>query len=101
VDSKGTAIGTVLIDNDRVRVTEWRFVNQGDNTGWHQHGYDYIVVPLFDGVLEIALEDGEKITSELKNGVPYFRKAGVRHDVVSGNAFECAFIETELLERIT
>ena len=97
-DSKGSAVGTVLIDNDRVRVTEWRFAKKGDNTGWHQHGYDYIVVPLFDGTLEIEMDDGETIGSELRTGVPYFRPAGVRHDVISGNDFDCAFIETELLE---
>ena len=67
MDTKGTAVGTVLIDNARVRVTEWRFPKKGDNTGWHQHGYDYIVVPLFDGVLEIELDGGERITSQLKN----------------------------------
>ncbi len=98
MDTKGSAVGTVLIDNERVRVTEWRFPSKGDNTGWHQHGYDYIVVPLFDGVLEIEMDDGEKLVSQLRKGVPYFRKAGVRHDVINGNEFECAFIETELLE---
>ena len=51
----GTATPTVMIDNDRVRVTEWRFAKRGDNTGWHRHAFDYIVVPLFDGVLEIDL----------------------------------------------
>jgi len=100
MDAKGTAIATVLIDNERVRVTEWRFPKKGDNTGWHQHGYDYIVVPLFDGYLEIETENGEKTVSRLEHGVPYFRKAGVQHDVISGNDFDCAFIETELLESV-
>lgn len=97
-DAAGTAIPTMQIENPRVRVTEWRFSKKGDNTGWHRHGHDYIVVPLFDGILEIENEDGEKIRSEMKNGVSYFRKAGVRHDVVNGNDFECAFVEVELLE---
>ncbi len=96
--TEGTATATVQIDNDRVRVTEWRFAKRGDNTGWHRHGYDYIVVPLFDGTLEIDLEDGERITAHLQNGVPYFRDLGVAHDVISGNDFECAFVEIELLE---
>ena len=42
------AIGTKQIENDRVIVTEWRFA-PGAETGWHRHGHDYIVVPLFDG----------------------------------------------------
>jgi len=79
------ATPTQFINNDRARVTEWRFRRKGDNTGWHTHEYDYVVVPLFDGI------------SELKNGNPYFRKLGVRHDVINGNDFECAFVEIEIL----
>ena len=94
----GTAIGTVQVENDRVRITEWRFQKSGDNTGWHTHEYDYAVVPLFDGVLEIDLPDGTRVQAELKNGVPYYRKAGVHHDVINGNDFECAFVEIELLQ---
>ncbi|MCP9481188.1 cupin domain-containing protein [Shimia sp. CNT1-13L.2] len=94
----GTAIPTVMIDNDRVRVTEWRFRKRGDNTGWHRHAYDYIVVPQFDGILEIDLGNGERTTATLQKGVPYYRDLGVEHDVINGNDFECAFIEIELLE---
>ncbi|KZY44703.1 cupin [Roseovarius sp. HI0049] len=94
----GTATPTVMIDNDRVRVTEWRFAKRGDNTGWHRHAYDYIVVPLFDGVLEIDLGGGERVTAPMQNGVAYYRELGVEHDVINGNDFECAFVEVELLE---
>lgn len=94
----GTAIPTVQIDNDRVRVTEWRFKARGDNTGWHRHAYDYVVVPLFDGVLEIDLGQGERVTAQMQNGVPYYRALGVEHDVINGNDFECAFVEVELLD---
>lgn len=94
----GTAKPTVFIDNARVRVTEWRFPKRGDNTGWHKHDYDYVVVPLFDGFLEIVDASGNVTKAALKHGVPYAREAGVEHDVINGNDFECAFIETELLE---
>lgn len=94
----GSALPTVTIDNDRVRVTEWRFKRRGDNTGWHRHAYDYVVIPLFDGVLEIDLGHGERVKAEMKNGVPYFREIGVEHDVINGNDFECAFVEVELLQ---
>lgn len=96
--ASGTAIPTVMIDNDRVRVTEWRFRNRGDNTGWHRHAYDYIVVPQFDGILEIDLGNAERTTATLQKGVPYYRDLGVEHDVINANDFECAFIEIELLE---
>ncbi|MCG3266682.1 cupin domain-containing protein [Yoonia sp. I 8.24] len=94
----GSAIPTVTIENERVRVTEWRFKMRGDNTGWHCHEYDYVVIPLFDGVLEIDLGQGERVTAQMQNGVPYFREIGVEHDVINGNDFECAFVEVELLE---
>lgn len=95
----GTAIGTKQIENPRTRVTEWRFPERGANTGWHTHEYDYVVVPLFDGQLEIKLADGSTIFADLKTGVPYFRDLGGEHDVISNNDFDCAFIEIEFLEK--
>lgn len=97
-EAAGNAIPTVQVENERVRVTEWRFPKKGDNTGWHRHEYDYIVIPSADGVLEIENEGGDRVRSELQKGVSYFRKAGVKHDVVSGNDFDFAFVEVELLE---
>ncbi|MEP4197805.1 MAG: cupin domain-containing protein [Aliishimia sp.] len=94
----GSAIATVTIENDRVKVTEWRFKKRGDNTGWHRHAYDYVVIPMFDGVLEIDLGNGERVNAQMKNGEPYYRELGVEHDVINGNDFECAFVEVELLE---
>jgi len=96
--TRGTAIPTVIINNERVRVTEWRFKRKGDNTGWHRHAFDYVVVPQFDGTLEIDLGNGECMHAELQSGVPYYREIGVEHDVINANDFECAFVETELLE---
>ena len=95
---KGTATPTVFIENQRTRVTEWRFKKKGDNTGWHRHEYDYVVVPLFDGFLEIDTGSGERNKVEMHNGIPYFRNVGVEHDVINGNDFECAFVEVEFLE---
>lgn len=93
----GSAKATILIDNERTRVTEWRFPNRGDNTGWHRHEYDYVVVPLFDGKLEIEAPDGQRRVAEMQLGVPYFRNLGVEHNVINGNDEECAFIEIEFL----
>ena len=91
----GTARPTTMIDNDRVIVTEWRFA-PGANTGWHKHGHDYVVVPMGDGKLRIVGPDGATSESDLKNGVPYYRPAGVEHDVINANDFEYAFIEIEI-----
>jgi beta-alanine degradation protein BauB len=92
VAGRGTA--TVLIDNDCVRVTRWRFA-PGAATGWHTHEYDYVIVPLTDGTLRLVEPEGER-NSDLTIGAPYFREAGVEHDVVNANAYELTFIEIEV-----
>ncbi|HAT85636.1 cupin [Cohaesibacter gelatinilyticus] len=92
------AIGTKMLENNRIRVTEWRFKKKGDSTGWHKHEYDYVVVPLFTGILEIETPDKGRISWPVENGIPYTREANTEHDVINGNDFECAFIEVELLE---
>jgi quercetin dioxygenase-like cupin family protein len=87
------AHSTLQIDNDRVRVTEWRFA-PGTETGWHRHELDYVVVPLCDGTLHIETANG--VTEvELRHGVSYTRTAGVEHNVISRSS-EFAFIEVEL-----
>jgi quercetin dioxygenase-like cupin family protein len=85
---------TVQIDNDRVIVTEWRFV-PGAETGRHRHGYDYVVVPQTSGRLLLETKEGHNET-ELQAGRSYFRNMGVEHNVVNINDFEFAFVEIEL-----
>lgn len=85
----------IFIDNERVRVTEWRFA-PGAATGWHRHEMDYVVVPMLDGALELVGADGARHRAELHKGVPYFRNAGVEHDVINANDFDFAFVEIEL-----
>ncbi len=86
---------TVFIDNERTRVTEWRFA-PGAATGWHRHEFDYVVIPLMDGRLKLITEGGEESHADLKAGQPYFRPVGAEHDVINDGASECAFIEVEL-----
>ncbi|MEO1089368.1 MAG: cupin domain-containing protein [Pseudomonadota bacterium] len=89
-----SATPTVFIDNDRTRVTEWRFA-PGEATGWHRHAYDYVVVPMTTGQLKLVNGEGQATFADLTAGVPYFREAGVEHDVVNPNGFEFVFVETE------
>jgi len=90
----GTAKAVKHIENDRVIVTEYRFA-KGDNTGWHRHEHDYVIVPLLDGRLKLVTSAGESF-AEMKRGAPYFRNAGVEHDVVNASDGDYAFIEIEL-----
>ena len=88
------AKSTIFIDNDRVRVLEWRFA-PGAEVGHHVHGLDYVVVPIMDGNLRAVTSEGESI-NQLKVGQPYFRNAGVKHNVINANSGEFAFIEVEI-----
>ena len=87
------AVPTVQVENERVKVTEWRFA-PGAATGWHRHGYDYVVVPMTTGRLQ--LEDGKETRfGELTAGQSYYRTLGVEHDVINPNEFEFVFVEVE------
>lgn len=88
------ARATVQIDDERVRVTEWRFP-PGSATGFHRHELDYVVVPMTTGTLRLETAEGE-ITAELTAGQSYTRKAGVEHDVINVNAYDFVFVEVEI-----
>ena len=91
----GAATPTRLIDNERVRVTEWRF-KPGEATGWHRHEFDYVVVPVTTGKLHLKEPDGER-TIEIVLGTPYFREEGVEHDVINpSDSDDVVFIEVEM-----
>jgi beta-alanine degradation protein BauB len=87
------AIGTVQLDDERFRVTEWRFA-PGASTGWHRHECDYVVVPMTTGDLTITTADSTFVAS-LVCGLSYTRVAGTEHDVTNNNDFEFVFVEVE------
>ena len=91
---KMQAADTRLIDNDRLRITEWRFL-PGTETGLHVHEMDYVVVPIITGTLTVRDDGGEK-HNNITAGIPYYRASGVKHNVVNRSNKEVAFIEIEL-----
>lgn len=88
------ATGTVQVDTVEVRVTEWR-LPVGSAIGHHRHAFDYVVVPVSDGVLTVVSASGSA-QSPIAAGQSYFRKAGVEHDVRNETAREIVFVEIEL-----
>jgi quercetin dioxygenase-like cupin family protein len=88
------AVPTVQIDNDEVKVTEWRFPPGGE-TGWHRHAMYYVVVPQTTGALLLETPDGP-VTSQLTAGAAYARPSGVEHNVINPGAAEFVFVEIEL-----
>src|SRR5262249_9358909 len=94
-DSVATpARATVQLDNERVKVTEWRFA-PGAETGWHRHAYDYVVVPMTTGKLKL-FDGAQKSLAELTAGRSYYRPAGVEDNVINANDHEFGFIEGEV-----
>ena len=89
------AESTRLIENERVRVTEWRFA-PGAATGFHRHEYDYVVLPMTSGELLLKEPGGDRPVA-LAVGKPYYRGKGVEHDVVNGDDHEIVFIEVEIM----
>ncbi len=93
------ASAIVQIDNNQIRVTEWR-LPPGTATGHHVHGHDYVVVPICDGELKAVAADGESIQMSLRRGGSYFRNAGVAHDVINVGLEEMSFVEIELKDTL-
>jgi quercetin dioxygenase-like cupin family protein len=89
------ATATVQVDDEHVRVVRWDF-NPGAETGWHRHGFLYVVVPVTDGSLLIESPDGTTAAAELKAGRSYSRGAGVEHNVVNAGPAPLSFVETEV-----
>jgi len=91
------ATAHVQIENDSVKVTEWRFA-PGAETGHHVHAHDYVVVPLTSGVLRLEDSEGQR-EAHLTSGLAYARAKGVAHNVINANAFEFRFLEIEMLRQ--
>ncbi|MEM1315426.1 MAG: cupin domain-containing protein [Pseudomonadota bacterium] len=89
------AVPTVMVDNDRVRVTEWVFA-PGAATGWHVHEMDYVITPVTSQPVDLLDGEGAVTRFEMQAGVSYFREAGVAHDVINAGDGELRFVEVEL-----
>ncbi len=91
------AVATIRIENERVKATEYAIVS-GAETGWHRHGYDYVVVPLTDGRLLLEEPGGGEREVSLTAGIPYSRPVGVEHNVINAGSEPLRFLEIEMLK---
>ena len=90
-----SAIANRQIDNERVRVTEYCF-SPGSETKWHKHEWDYVVIPQTDGELLFVDAEGKETKAKLTQGIPYYRQAGVEHNVINAGSEQLVFIEVEM-----
>ena len=90
-----TPASSVLMDDDRGRVTRYDFA-PGDETGWHVHDMEYVIVTLTDCRLRLDLPGGQTTDSTIPAGSAYSRPRGTEHNVANGGAAPMSFIEVEL-----
>lgn len=80
-------------DDANLRITRWDF-EPGAVTGWHEHGWPYLITMLVAGTLRV--HNGAEVTEvPLAAGQTYVRPAGIKHDVMNGSPHPIAFVETE------
>ena len=92
--TRPAAVPTVLVDDERVRVTRFDFA-PGAETGWHVHGHDYVITPVTACAMLLEEPGGER-TATMEAGAAYRRDAGVEHNVVNAGAEPMSFVEVEL-----
>ena len=84
------------IDNGALRVTKWT-IDPNDEIPRHIHEFEYVVVPLVNGVMHVLNSDGSEIAAEIRIGQSYAREAGAEHTVINRGSEVIAFVEIEKL----
>jgi quercetin dioxygenase-like cupin family protein len=86
---------TLLVDDDRVRVTRFEFA-PGAETGWHRHGMDYVITAVTDCHMLLEEPGGGTRKVLVPAGTAYRKQEGVEHNVVNDGALAMIFVEIEL-----
>lgn len=89
------ARATQLIDDARVRVTRFDF-EPGAETGWHRHGFDYVITAISDCEMLLEEPGGATRQTSIRAGEAYARSEGVEHNVVNAGNAAMSFVEVEL-----
>ncbi|MDH3308129.1 MAG: cupin domain-containing protein [Acidimicrobiia bacterium] len=73
---------TVVHEDDRSRTIHY-VIRPGEQTGWHRHELDYVVVRLSAGTLTSHFADGRIEDFEYEPGTTASFKAPVEHNAVN------------------
>jgi quercetin dioxygenase-like cupin family protein len=84
-----------MIDDARVRVTRFDFA-PGAETGWHRHGFDYVITAITDCEMLLEEPGGATRRVTVPAGTAYRRMAGVEHNVINAGSGSMSFVEVEL-----
>ena len=93
--TRPSAASELMIDDDRVRVTRFDFA-PGAETGWHLHGYDYVITAVTDCSMRLEEPGGKERTVKVPAGTAYRRQEGVEHNVINDGDKVMSFVEVEL-----
>lgn len=85
----------MLLEDDRTRVTRFEF-QPDQETGWHEHEYDYVITAITDCNMKIENPDGVDTLVSVAAGDAYRRNAGVKHNVINNSKIPMSFVEIEL-----
>lgn len=88
-------VTTVMVDDARVRATRFDFA-PGAETGWHRHGYDYVITAVTDCHMLLEEPGGCSRRVTVTAGTVYRRAEGVEHNVVNDGTALMSFVEVEL-----
>ncbi len=83
-----------LTDTEAHRITRFDFA-PGAETGWHVHGFDYVIVALSECNMKLEMPDGTVNEVLLPPGRTYHRPTGIEHNVINGGDAPMAFVEVE------
>ncbi len=86
---------TLLVDDEKTRVTRFDFA-PNEETGWHEHGYDYVITAVSNCHMRLEHPDGSETEAHVPAGGAYRRAAGIRHNVINASEQMMTFIEVEL-----
>ena len=92
---RNSCTATLLIDDEKTRVTRFDFA-PNEETGWHEHAYDYVITPITECHMRLEHPDGSETEAYVPAGEAYRRVAGICHNVINVSEQMMSFIEVEL-----
>jgi quercetin dioxygenase-like cupin family protein len=85
---------TVLFEDDKTRITSWRF-EPGAETGWHHHDFDYVTIQKSGGRLKLENEAGEVKFVDYVEDRTVGYSAPIKHNATNVSDEEVRVIEIE------
>jgi beta-alanine degradation protein BauB len=85
---------TVLFEDDKTKITSWRF-DPGTETGWHHHTFDYVTIQKSGGRLKLESDDGDIrfVDYTMDHAAAY--TAPIKHNATNVSNEEVRVIEIE------